>query len=215
MFKPLAVLIGLGALTLGAANLDAQSSFRGDRSIERNNGRSENRRTKVWVEDFEMVEERYQEAGFYRTVERQVWVPEAHVTVTEQVLVPETHVTTIERVLVPAGTILVEEEVFVPGRNITIREAHVMRNGRTHYINRVKWEPAHYEMQMVERCVPAHYENREVTRCIPAHYETRETVKCIPGHYKTVCEQEYVPGCFKTRLVKKCIGGHYEVRFAR
>src|SRR5688572_15160177 len=118
MFKPLAVLVGLAALGIGSTAISAQSSFRNPgrgEAVERGgraNPRENLRRTRVWVEDFEMVEERYQEAGYYTTVERQIWVEETHVIVSERVLVPEAHVTTIERVLVPAGHYMVEEQFF-------------------------------------------------------------------------------------------------------
>src|SRR5262245_4690623 len=112
MFKPLAILASVAMLSLGATAASAQVSVkvgrggvdvkvgRGDND-RRDNGRRDNdrgvRQERVCVEDFQIVEERYLEAGHYEHRDRQVWVPEAHVTVVERVYVAERHYTVEEQ----------------------------------------------------------------------------------------------------------------------
>jgi hypothetical protein len=218
MFKPLAILMGVAMLSLGASAASAQAGRAPEVRVGERSGRDNGRgvgQDRVWVEDFAMVEERYKEAGHYENRERKVWVAEQRVTVTERVYVAETRVMVTQRVLVPESKYTVEEQVYVAGQNVTIREAHTMRNGSIHYIDRVQWAPAHYECRQVEKCRPAHYENVQVEKCVPAHYENRDVVKCVPAHYETVCEKVFVEGCMKTRMVRKCIGGHWEVKVCR
>ncbi len=211
MFKPTAVLMGVLMLGAVAGQLDAQVNVRirkdtGSRSVEvkvgerndredlREKGGRDNRRDndrgigqeRVWVEDFEIVEESYQEAGHYEMVEKQVFVEAKHVKVTERFWVAETHV-------------MVEECVYVAGQHVTRRVAKKDRCGHTYYINVCEWVPAHHEKRMVEKCIPGHFENREVCKVIPAHYET-------------VCERVFIEGCIKTRKVKRACGGHWEVK---
>ena len=228
MFKPLAILMSVGMLSLGATAASAQVSVKvgrgnvevkvgNEKTERRDNGRDNGRdrgvgQDRVWVEDFEYVQERYQEAGHWTTVEKRIWVPEQHVTVTERVYVEEQHVWVTERVLVPARHYTVEEQVYVAGQHVTKRVAKRDRHGCIYYVNECVWVPAHYECRQVEKCEPAHYVDKKVKKCIPAHYEDRQVVKCVPGHYKNVCERVFVEGCWKTRTVKKCTGGHWEVR---
>lgn len=222
MFKPLAMLMGAAILSVGATAASAQVSVRvGHGQVEvkvgkekkeaRDNGRAIGQE-RVWVEDYEWVEETYREPGHWTTVEKKVWVPEQHVTVTERVLVPERHVVVTERVLVPARHYTVEERVYVAGQHVTTRVAKRDRHGCIYYVNECVWVPAHYETRQVQKCEPAHYVDKQVKKCIPAHYVDKEVCKVIPGFYKTVCERVYVEGCVKTRKVKKCVGGHWEVR---
>lgn len=227
MFKPLAMLMGAAILSLGATAASAQVSVRvghgqvevkvgkdkkdAPREEKRDNGRAIGQE-RVWVEDYEWVEESYREPGYWTTVEKKVWVPEQHVKVMERVYVAEKHVMVTERVLVPARHYTVEERVYVAGRHVTTRVAKRDHCGNIYYVNECVWVPAHYETKLVEKCEPAHYVDKQVCKVIPAHYEEREVCKVIPGYYKTVCERVYIEGCVKTRKVKKCVGGHWDVR---
>ncbi len=106
----------------------------------RDNGRENGRdrgvgQNRVWVEDFEMVEESYQEAGRYENRERRVWIAETHVTVTERVYVAEAHVWVTERVLVPESHYTVEEQVYVAGQHVTKQVARRDRHGCITYVN--------------------------------------------------------------------------------
>ncbi|HRJ79848.1 MAG: hypothetical protein HPKKFMNG_00450 [Planctomycetes bacterium] len=219
MFKPLAVVLG-AALSLGAGQLAAQrfeivkpaeGVGRAGASHHRGCGTYE----RVWVEEFEMVEERYQEPGRFEHRERKIWVEEQHITVTEQVLVPESKVLVNERVLVPESKYYVEKKVYVEGQIVEYDETMEFASGHKFTFRRLKYVPAHWECRKIEKVKPAYYEDRQVERCVPAHYVTREVVKCIPGHFETVCEKVWVEGCFKTRMVKKVTGGHYELRLRR
>ncbi|RIK62756.1 MAG: hypothetical protein DCC64_09360 [Planctomycetota bacterium] len=228
-------------LGLGAGQLDAQVSVRVNKdnkgkSVEvkvgesgrgksqgrdegrRDHGRSDDQRDRgigqerVWVVDYEMVEERYFQLGHWTTVEKQVWVPDQHVKTIERVWVPEKHVKVIERVWIPGRTEMVEETVYVAGQHVTRRVARRDCHGRIYYTNECVWVPAHYEKKMVEKCIPGRYEDREVCKVVPGHYVDKEVCKVIPGHYKTVCEKVFVEGCYKTRMVKRECGGHWEVK---
>jgi hypothetical protein len=215
MFKPLAVIIGATILSLGASDAHAQRHSPGRnprRAPEIVQPRQQVRHERVWVEDFELVEERYQEEGRFEMRERQVWIEEQHITVHERFLVPEKKVIVTERVLVPEQKILVDKNVRVKGQFVEYNETMHFATGSCFTFRRIKYVPEHDEIRKVEKCIPAHYVERQVEKCIPAHEECREVVKCIPGHFETVCEKVFVPGCIKTRMVKKCIGGHYEIR---
>jgi predicted nucleic acid-binding OB-fold protein len=226
--------MSVGMLSLGATAASAQVSVRvGRGNVEvkvgkesrdndrRNNDRRDNgrdrdvRQERVWVEDYAMVEERYQEAGHYENREVQVWIAESHVTVSERVYVAEAHVWVTERVLVAESHYTVEEEVYVAGQHVTRQVARRDRHGCVTYVNECVWVPAHYECRQVTKCRPAHYEDKQVKKCVPAHYECRDVVKCVPGHYETVCKRVYVEGCTKTRMVRKCTGGHWETKACR
>ena len=192
MFKPLAILMSAAVLSLGATAASAQVSVRvGHGGVEvkvgKEKGKKEDRREdkrdngrdrgvgqeRVWVEDFEYVEERYQEPGHWTTVEKQVWVPDQHVTVTERVYVEEQHVWVTERVLVPARHYTVEERVYVAGQHVTKRVARRDCSGNIYYVNECVWVPAHYECRQVEKCEPAHYVDKKVKKCIGGHWEVK------------------------------------------
>lgn len=214
MFKPLAILMGATILSLGAGEVQAQRHGR-SRAPDGCETRHQLRYERVWVEDFEMVEETYQEEGRYEMRERQVWIEERHVTVHEKVLIPEQKIMVKERVLIPEQKVFVEVKVRVEGRIVEYDETMHFASGACFTFRRIKYVPEHDEIRKVEKCIPAHYQEVMVEKCIPAREECREVVKCIPGHYETVCEQVFVEGCIKKRMVKKCIGGHYVLKLVR
>jgi hypothetical protein len=234
MNKPILILTGIAMLSIGASAASAQAPStrapqpkvesaqgRGDKGgrEDRREDRHEDKgrgigRDRVWVEDFEMVEERYQEEGRFEMRERKVWIEEQKVTVHETFMVPEKKIMVKERVLIPEQKVNVDVRVHVEGKWVESEEVRVLGGHRFtfRHINYV-WE--HDEMRRIEKCIPAHYEDVMIEKCIPAHEECREVVKCIPGHFETVCEKVFIEGCTKTRMVKKSTGGDFEVRARR
>jgi len=224
MFKPLATILSVAMLSIGATAASAQRHGGTQVKPARVGGRGDNRdgrvrenprrqyTERVWVEDFEMVEERYQEAGHFEHRDRKVWIEETHVTVIERVFVPESRIIVTERVLVPESKYFVEVKVHVEGKIVEYQETMEFSTGHSFTFTRLKYVPAHDECRKVEKCRPAHYEDQQVEKCVPAHHEDREVIKCVPGHFETICEQVFVEGCFKARMVRKSTGGHFEVR---
>ena len=167
MFKPLAVIMGATILSLGASDAHAQRHAP-RHAPETVQPRQQVRHERVWVEDFEMVEETYREEGRYEMRERQVWVEERHVKVHETVMVPEQKILVKERVLIPEQKVFVEVKVRVPGKWVEYDEVRTI--GRHQFTFRhvdYVWE--HDEIRKGEKFIPAHYKEVTVERCSPAH----------------------------------------------
>ncbi|MCC6573428.1 MAG: hypothetical protein IT462_06520 [Planctomycetes bacterium] len=116
------------------------------------------RRERVWVEDFKMVEERYETPGYWTTVEKKVWIAEKHVTV--------------------------HEDVWVPARHENRREARRDHCGNIYYVTVCVEVPGHYECREVVKCIPGHYECVTERVYVKGECKTRMVKKVCGGHWE-------------------------------